>query len=61
MAAKPVRALPLYVKHTGTPRGRGVYASRSFLKGEVVEIAPVIVFRKCRLPKKRWDPELSPS
>jgi hypothetical protein len=52
MAAKLDRGLLLYVKHTGTPRGRGVYAARSFLKGEVVEIAPVIVFNKGRLPIK---------
>lgn len=53
MAATRVlrRRLPLYVKHTGTPRGRGVFAARPFLKGEVVEMAPVIVFKRCRLPK----------
>lgn len=32
-----------YVKHTGTPRGRGVFAARDFKAGETVEICPVIV------------------
>jgi hypothetical protein len=32
-----------YVKDTGTPKGRGVFASRAIGAGEVVEIAPTIV------------------
>ncbi len=36
----------VYVKDTGTPRGRGVFASRSFAQGEVVETCPVIPFTK---------------
>ena len=32
-----------YVKDTGTPKGRGVYAARAISAGEVVEICPAIV------------------
>lgn len=32
-----------YVKDTGTAKGRGVFASRAIVTGEVVEIAPTIV------------------
>jgi len=32
-----------YVKDTGTPSGRGVFASRGFKAGETVEICPVVV------------------
>jgi hypothetical protein len=35
--------LDIVVKDTGTPRGRGVFANKAFVKGEVVEICPVIV------------------
>jgi hypothetical protein len=34
----------LYVAHTGTAKGRGVYAARAYAAGEVVELAPVILF-----------------
>jgi len=34
----------VYVKDTGTPRGRGVFAARSFGDGEVVETCPVVPF-----------------
>jgi uncharacterized protein len=35
----------VYVTDTGTPKGRGVFASRSFRKEDVVEICPVVVLR----------------
>jgi hypothetical protein len=34
----------VYVRETGTAKGRGVYASRRYDEGEVVEACPVIVF-----------------
>jgi hypothetical protein len=34
----------LYVAHTGTPKGRGVYSARAYAAGDVVELAPVILF-----------------
>jgi len=40
MRIDPVSA---YVKDTGTARGRGVFAARSFKAGETVETCPVIV------------------
>ena len=33
------------VKDTGAPRGRGVFAARPFVLGEVVEICPVVIVR----------------
>lgn len=36
----------VYVKDTGTPKGRGVFAARAFTAGEVVEECPVVLFRK---------------
>jgi uncharacterized protein len=33
-----------YVADTGTAKGRGVFAARAFVAGEVVEVAPVVVF-----------------
>ncbi len=36
----------LYVKDTGTPKGRGVFAARAFSAGEVVEECPVLLFKK---------------
>jgi len=36
----------VYVKETGTPKGRGVFAARPFGAGEVVEECPVILFKK---------------
>ncbi|MDQ4121619.1 MAG: SET domain-containing protein-lysine N-methyltransferase [Acidobacteriota bacterium] len=35
----------VYVKDTGTAKGRGVFASRAFRKGEIVEISPVVLFQ----------------
>ena len=44
----------IYVADTGTRRGRGVFAARSFVAGEVVEVAPVVIVPevevKTRLP-----------
>ena len=34
----------VYVKDTGTPKGRGVFASKAFGDGEVVEVCPVVLF-----------------
>ena len=34
----------VYVRHTGTDKGRGVYASRPYDADEVVEDCPVILF-----------------
>ncbi len=34
----------VYIKDTGIPKGRGVFASRSFQNGEIVEVCPVVVF-----------------
>lgn len=41
----PIHPPELCVKDTGTGKGRGVFALRSFAKGEVVEVAPVLVLR----------------
>jgi len=35
----------IHVKDTGTSKGRGVYASRAFRKGEIIEVCPVVVVR----------------
>lgn len=32
----------LFVQHTGTPRGRGVFTHRPYKAGEVVEVCPVV-------------------
>ena len=39
----------IYVQDTGSGRGRGVFAARSFRRDEVVEIAPVVVVPAPRL------------
>ena len=36
----------VYVKDTGTRKGRGVFAARAFRAGEVVEECPVVLLRK---------------
>ena len=36
----------VYVKDTGTPKGRGVFAARPFAAGELVEVCPVVLLRK---------------
>ena len=51
VASKRIRGLPLYVKDTGTSRGRGVFASRRYRRGELVEVAPVIVIKSGMVPK----------
>jgi len=46
------RGLALYVKDTKTTKGRGVFAGRRFRAGELIEVAPVIVFNSaCTLPR----------
>ncbi len=39
----------LFVKETPDQRGRGVYTSKAFKKGELIEVCPVLVF----VPKER--------
>ncbi|MBX3607754.1 MAG: SET domain-containing protein-lysine N-methyltransferase [Piscinibacter sp.] len=39
-----IRSPYVYVKDTGTPKGRGAFASRTHAKGEVVESCPVVLF-----------------
>src|SRR5437868_2908257 len=46
----------VYIKHTGTPSGRGVFASRAFKQGEVVEDCPVVPFDP--LPERRLPLEI---
>jgi SET domain-containing protein len=36
----------VYVRDTGTPKGRGVFAARAFGAGETVEVCPVILLRR---------------
>ncbi|MDR7133911.1 hypothetical protein J2X06_001095 [Lysobacter niastensis] len=41
-----------YLKDTGTPKGRGVFASRPITEGEVVELCPALVLTQLRaLPR----------
>ena len=42
-----MRMLPpsSYIADTGTPKGKGVFASRSFNEGEIVEACPVVVLQ----------------
>jgi hypothetical protein len=44
--ATMMRILPpaVYVADTGTPKGRGVFAARTFVTGELVEACPVVPF-----------------
>ncbi len=46
MPARPRNPPDVYVKDTGTPKGRGVFAARRFGPGETVEECPVVLFRK---------------
>jgi SET domain-containing protein len=41
-----LRPPSVYVKDTGTPKGRGVFAARAYAAGEVVEECPVVLLRK---------------
>ena len=34
-----------YIEDTGTEKGRGVFAARSLVSGEIVEVCPVILFQ----------------
>lgn len=36
----------LQIRDTGTTKGRGVFATRPFAKGELVEICPVLILHK---------------
>lgn len=45
-ASRPVLTTPpadIYVAHTGSPKGRGVFAARPFAQNEVVETAPIVL------------------
>ena len=46
MSATPLNPPDVYVKDTGTPKGRGVFAARRFSPCETVEECPVVLFRK---------------
>jgi uncharacterized protein len=46
MTPMPLNPPDVYVKDTGTPKGRGVFAARRFSPGETVEECPVVLFRK---------------
>ena len=35
---------PSFINDTGTPKGRGVFAARAIVRGEIVETCPVVVF-----------------
>jgi len=39
-----LRPPDVYVRETGTPKGRGAFAGRAFAAGELVEACPIIVF-----------------
>jgi hypothetical protein len=39
-----LRPPDVYVKETGTPIGRAVFASRAFEESEIVELCPVVLF-----------------
>lgn len=43
--APAIEAPALLIRETGTAKGRGVFASRDFRQGEVVEVAPVLVLK----------------
>lgn len=40
----------VYIKDTGTAKGRGVFVARAFAKDEVVEVCPVVAFMLAPLP-----------
>jgi SET domain-containing protein len=46
----------VYVKETGTPKGRGVFAARAFKLGEVIEACPVVPFTP--LPSRELPQEI---
>jgi hypothetical protein len=39
-----VKPPSVYVKDTGTAKGRGAYAAKPFLDGEIIEACPVVLF-----------------
>ena len=39
-----LRPPDVYVRETGTPKGRGAYAARAFSAGDLVEACPIILF-----------------
>lgn len=43
--AAELRPADIEIRDTGTARGRGVFALRPFKKGELVEVAPVLVLK----------------
>lgn len=42
---KEWHAPAIYAKHTGTPKGRGVFAARDFKEDEGIEACPVVLLR----------------
>jgi uncharacterized protein len=42
MQQPTLQTLPMYVKDTGTPKGRGVFAARNIEQGEVIEVCHVV-------------------
>ncbi len=51
-----IQPAAVYVKDTGTPRGRGVFAGRAFKQDDVVEACPVVTF--VPLPGRRLPQDL---
>jgi len=39
----PINSPDVYVKDTGTKKGRGAFAAKNFKKGDLVEECPVII------------------
>lgn len=35
-----------HIEDTGTPKGKGVFTERSLVEGEIVEVCPVVLFRR---------------
>ena len=46
----------VYIRDTGTARGRGVFAARAFKQGDVVEACPVVTF--VPLPGRQLPPDI---
>jgi SET domain-containing protein len=40
----------VYVKDTGTAKGRGAFALRDFTAGEVIEVCPVVIYQVTSAP-----------
>lgn len=51
----PIHPAEVYIKDTGTIKGRGVFASRDFSAGDLVEVCPVIILLR---PYNQLPPRL---